>query len=301
MNEISSDTAVLDAPAAKSQALLTIDPAEFRNKFNRTPFLIEHQLCDHRLFDLAHLVDLARRLPESNIEYNAGELPLSIDQKLTPRNGLSPEETVRRIADCKSWLVLKYVENDPIYRNLLEECLKLVRPHSEPLVPGMRKPHGFIFITSPGSVTPYHMDPEHNFLLQIRGNKHVHLFDGNARNVLSEVELERFYAKHVRNMTFQEAYRAHSWVFDLQPGYGLHFPVTYPHYVQNGPEVSISFSITFRTPDLDRRTAVYQVNSALRRKGFRPAPVGQSSIRDAIKYQSYRVWRKVSGLWSKDD
>ena len=34
----------------------------------------------------------------------------------------------------------------------------------------------FIFISSPNTVTPYHMDPEYNFLLQIRGTKdHSHI------------------------------------------------------------------------------------------------------------------------------
>jgi len=31
----------------------------------------------------------------------------------------------------------------------------------------MGRREGFIFVSSPGSVTPHHMDPEHNFLLQI--------------------------------------------------------------------------------------------------------------------------------------
>ncbi len=42
-------------------------------------------------------------------------------------------------------------------------------------------------------------------------------------------------------------FEAKSWTFDLQPGSGLHFPVTYPHWVKNADEVSISFSIAFRT------------------------------------------------------
>lgn len=295
------DTAVLDAPNSGFESLLTISQSEFREKFNKKPFLIGHQLCDHPLFEMSTLVKLAQRLPEKSIEYNAGNLPLTIDQSLTPRNGLSSEETIRRIAECKSWMVLKYVEQDPVYAELLEQCLSEVRPHSEPLVPGMRKPHGFIFITSPGSVTPYHMDPEHNFLLQIRGNKIVHQFDGNDRSVLSEPELERFYSEHVRNLTFNESYRANSWVFDLQPGEGLHFPVTYPHYVQNGPEVSVSFSITFRTPDLDQRTSAYQVNWALRKYGLHPSPVGKHPWKDRLKYNTSRIWRKISGMFSKGD
>jgi len=37
----------------------------------------------------------------------------------------------------------------------------------------------FIFVSSPEAVTPLHMDPEHNFLLQVRGLKTLHLFDPN--------------------------------------------------------------------------------------------------------------------------
>ena len=43
---------------------------------------------------------------------------------------------------------------------------------------------GFIFVSSPGSVTPYHIDPERNFLLQVRGNKTMHMFDGSDRSLL---------------------------------------------------------------------------------------------------------------------
>lgn len=300
-NQDSAATAVLsDAPRGEAP-LLEIEPQEFRQKFTKTPFTIGHKLCEHPLFELDSLLDLGKRLPESCIEYNAGNIPVSIEQKLTPRNGLSAEETIRRIAECKSWMVLKYVENDPAYRALLEQCLAEVRPFSDPIAPGMRKPHGFIFISSPGSITPYHADPEHNFLLQVRGNKIVHQFDARDRSVLSEKELERFYGDHVRNLTFNEEYRKKAWVFDLQPGEGLHFPVTYPHFVQNGPEVSISFSITFRTPDLDRRTAAYQFNHGLRKWGVTPCPVGKSPWRDSLKYQAMRVWRKAAGVFSKQD
>jgi len=38
------------------------------------------------------------------------------------------------------------------------------------------------------------MDPEYNFLLQIRGTKELHVFDGSDRSILSERELEEFSA-----------------------------------------------------------------------------------------------------------
>src|SRR5207247_1374578 len=136
----------------------------FRVFFNRQPFLIGHHLVDHPLFALPRLIELSRALPDKDVEYNAGEVPISIDPKVTPRTGLGIEETIRRIEERKSWMVLKYVEQDPAYRDLLLECLEEVKAHSEPLHPGMGQPQAFVFISSAGSVTPYHMDPEHNFL-----------------------------------------------------------------------------------------------------------------------------------------
>ncbi len=298
-------TAVLEptlhlATTTEPETLLDIEPIEFATCFDRRPFLIGHHLCHHPLFQLDRLLQLAKDLPESHIEYNAGTLPVNQDQAKTPRNGLSPEETIQRIRECKSWMVMKWVENDPEYGALLEQCLAEVRPHSEPIVPGMRQPQAFIFVTSPGSVTPYHMDPEHNFLLQVRGSKTVRLFDGRDPTILTHEELEEFYALRKRNMTLKEENRERCWTYNLQSGQGLHFPVTFPHWVQNGDEVSISFSITFRTPDLDRRRATYQFNHGLRNWGMSPQPYGQSSSTDETKYQVVRTWNKVSNLWKRD-
>jgi hypothetical protein len=296
MREITkyTDGGTSTVAAGGASSLLDINPAEFAAHFNRRPFLIGHHLCEHSLFALPSLMDLAKRLPPANIEYNAGNIPVSLDPHLTPLTGLSIEETIRRIEECKSWMVLKYVENDPAYRALLHQCLAEVKPYSEPIAPGMELAQGFIFITSPNSVTPYHMDPEHNFLLQIRGSKTVKQFD---RSVVSEEEFERFYDGAHRNLTYKEEYLANSYTYDLEAGAGLHFPHTFPHWVQNGPSVSISFSITFRTPDLERLALVYNVNSFLRRRGLRATPFGRSPWLDTLKYQSARVWRRMRRLY----
>lgn len=278
-------------------SLLEIDPETFRERFDRRPFLIGHELTNHPLFEFSRLMRLCRSLPETSIEYNAGNIPVSVVPERTPANGLSAEETIRRIAECKSWMVLKYVEQDREYRALLHRCLAEVARHSEPLRPGMCLAQGFIFISSPGSVTPYHFDPEHNFLLQIRGSKRIHLFDGHDRSIVSEEELEQFYCGGHRNLRFRKNRETAGWTFDLSPGFGLHFPVTAPHYVRNGAEVSVSFSITFRTPDLERRRMVHRCNAFLRRHGLRPAPAGTHSRHDSLKYLTYRVARGIRRLF----
>jgi ribosomal protein L16 Arg81 hydroxylase len=291
-----SSSTLLETPAAAAP-LLDLNPEAFQAHFPHEPFLVRHRLGDHPRFALTELVELAKRLPEKHIEYNAGNLAVNADPDQTPRNGLSVEETIRRIEECNSWMVLKYVERDPKYAELLHHCLDEVRVHSEANAPGMCQAEGFIFISSPGSVTPYHMDPEHNFLLQVRGLKTVHLFDPNDRALLSEQELERFYRGAHRNMVFKDEYQQKARTFHLSPGDGVHFPVTAPHWVQNGPEVSVSFSITFRTRALEKRSAVYVFNDGLRRRGLTPAPFGRCPWRDALKYNLYRAWLRARKLF----
>lgn len=268
---------------------MLLESAPFREHFDRHPFLVRHRLCDHPLLSLKRLVDLARALPEDRVEYNAGDVPVSLDPTRTPRTGLSIEETIRRIEERRSWMVFKNVEQDPEYRALLNDCLDEVREHSEPLSPGMGKREGFIFVSSPGSVTPYHMDPEHNFLLQIRGRKQISLFDGEDRTLLTERELEKFYARAHRNLTYDDRNQPKARVFELTPGAGLYFPVTWPHWVKNGPEVSVSFSITFRTSSSDRREILYHVNDRLRRLRIPPPPVGRSWLADEARYRAFRT------------
>lgn len=284
-----------DSPAAAGN-LLHIEPSMFQRAFGRAPFLIGHRLADHPLFDFARLLELARSLPPSSVESNAGNLAVDQDPKLTPRNGLSVEETIQRIEYCKSWMVLWNVEQDPVYRQLLHCCLGEIEAQGHPYARGICRREGFIFISSPGSVTPYHMDPECNFLLQVRGQKQISIFDGEDRSLLSEEELERMYAGAHRNLVFKDEYQRKAAVFQLHPGDGLHFPVTWPHWVKVHDEVSVSFSLTIRTRAAERRDVVYKMNHYLRGRGFTPTPAGTSPLRDGLKFNAYRLLRRVRGL-----
>lgn len=283
-------------PNVVEQPLGQLDPAEFRAGFNRRPFKIEHHLADHPLFELSRLVELAQHLPESRVEYNPGNLSVSHDPNKTPRNGLSIEETIARIEECKSWMVLKNVELDGEYGALLDACLDAMRPYTEAVAPGMCRREGFVFISSPGSVTPFHIDPENNFLLQIRGQKDVYLFDREDRVVISERDVESFFAGAHRNVPFDDAFRSRGELFELVPGEGLHFPVAAPHWVKNGSAVSISFSITFQTDDSLRRQSLYRFNRQMRRLGLDPTPVGKSPTCDAVKYGFLRTLRGAKRL-----
>jgi len=285
----SSGTLRAGGPFAAAR-FLDIDPETFRTHFNRKPFLFRHHLSDHPLFKLPRLAELARTLPPSVVEYNAGKIPVNLpDQENTPYTGLSAEETVRRIEECSSWMVLKRAEADPECLDVLNRCL-------EEIEPGMCEREGAIFVTSPASITPYHMDKEINFLLQIRGSKTISVFSASDREVLSEVELEKHFtgpAIH-RNMVFHERYQERATVFELKAGYGIHIPTTDPHWIKNGDAVSISFSNGFKTRASLRRGMIYNLNGRMRKMGLRPTPpCGNGALRDAMKLQVARALNRA--------
>jgi hypothetical protein len=281
-----------------STTLLDIDRVEFARSFGQRPFRVRHHLADHPLFQIDRLLNLAKALPEHRVEYNAGDLAVNMDPAKTPRTGLSSAETIQRIAECRSWLVLKNIELDAEYRELLYRCLNEVEALGHPDARQIDHREGFIFVSSPNAVTPYHIDPEWNFLLQVRGVKLMHVFPSDDRELLSEESLERFYSGAHRNLVFKDEFQAKAESFELQPGEGVHVPVTAPHWVSNGPEVSISFSITFQTRVSERRGIIYRVNHGLRSRGWKPSPVGQSTLRDGVKYFGYRVMRRLRRAWS---
>ena len=287
------------SPDRSSHNLLDLDEELFRSCFDRRPFTISHSLADHTLLTLPSLIELAKRLPESNIRYNRGDITPGQHLYEGPKTGLSIEETIRSIEECGSWMVIRFVEQDPAYRELLNRCLDEIQPLTNKITEGMFKREGFIFISSPGSVTPFHADPEHNFLLQIRGRKTSSLFDVADRSIVSEEALERYLSGEPFNAEFNEEYHAKAFVFALSPGEGLHFPLNWPHWVKNGDEVSISFSITFRTRESERAGIIYNVNHGLRKRGFKPKPYGQSASSDAAKFYAFRAARRANKLFSR--
>jgi hypothetical protein len=276
--------------------ILALDPAVFGRQFGQSAFRISHNLANHDLFALGRLLELSRSLPESNVKYNSGRVRIGDGIYRGASTGLSIQETIRQIEECGAWMVLKFVEHDPEYRRLMDACLDEVAALFSKADPGMCRREAFIFISSPGSITPYHIDPEYNFLLQIRGAKTMNVLDGADRSILSEPEIENFFSGRKHQIHFDDAYLEKATSFTLEPGAGVHVPPAAPHWVQNGPEVCVSFSITFRTPALERRALIYGANSYLRRLGLKPRPPGSSQLTDSAKYHAHRVFRRTASV-----
>ena len=269
---------------------------EFGAAYPEQPVRIAHDFVGHPLMELEALAGLASRMRPVDVEYYPGDTPFGIDPTSAPGNGLSVQETIRRIEECGSWMVLKFIAQDQIYRDLLLEALKPLEAVVGPLTGEMLKHQGFIFITSPGSVTPLHFDPEHNILLQMRGTKTMTIFPADDERFSPAVEHERFHSGGHRNLPWQEEFAEHGRSFDLKPGDALHVPFMAPHFVRNGPSVSASLSITWRSEWSYREEYAFRMNHMLRRAGINPRRPGRYPRQNHLKSLSFRAINKARSL-----
>ncbi|WP_340168091.1 transcriptional regulator [Parasphingorhabdus sp.] len=189
--------------------------------------LLDHNMFSHELLTLDALARLGTSLPEKSIEYNPGDLPVGIKPEDVPGNVMTIGDTIRKIDQSASWAVLKNIEQMPEYEALLNSLLSEIRP--------ILKPQGYIFVSSPDAVTPYHFDPEHNILLQLRGEKWMTTFPaGNAHYAADEIH-EGYHLGGHRNLVWQDDFEAEGTRHHLTPGKAIFVPVMAPHFCEGRP------------------------------------------------------------------
>jgi hypothetical protein len=278
-------SAELAEPATDTRGrYLDAEPATFRTSFDEKPFAFRHRFSSHPLFELPRLFELLRSLSEQpgEVYFDAGDVGVGERWDQIPLPRMTVEDALQRIESSGAWIIIRHSEKDPAYAEVLDQCME----EAEALAgrrfrQEMRVQHAIIFITSPGRVTPFHIDRECNFILQIHGAKTLNVFDRNDRDVLPDEELERFWSHDSNAAIYKPQYQSRANVYALAPGDAVHVPVNCPHWVKNGENVSVTLSVNFWYRNIPRAD-VYRANYFLRRMGMSPRPPG-SSFRDAAK------------------
>jgi hypothetical protein len=257
------------------------------------PVKLSHELVGHDLLTPDALALLAERMPSASVEYNLGKLPLGVRAEDTPANGLTLGETIRTIESNGSWAVLKNVEQDAAYAALLDAALAELEPIVARSTGPLLHREAFIFLSSPGSVTPFHMDPEHNILLQMQGEKTMTVFPAHDPVTVPPEQSEHFHGGGHRNLLWRDEFAGRGTAITLYPGDAIHVPVKAPHFVHNGPAVSISLSITWRSQRSVAEGELHSFNALLRRRGLPTIRVSAKPESQWIQRLLYRLMQKL--------
>lgn len=268
----------------------------FAVAYPEIPHKLVHRLRDHPLMQLDALAVLGEALSDSSVEYNRADLPLGLNGEKAPANGIGIGETIRNIASSGSWAALKNIEQIPAYADLLHTLLKELRPTIEARTGAMLKPQGFVFVTSPNGVTPYHFDPEHNILLQLMGSKVMTLFPAGDARFAPDQTHESYHTGGGRELFWRDELRPGGKEWSLHPGEALYVPVMSPHFVNNGPAPSVSLSITWRSEWSFAEADARAFNGLLRKLGLNPRAPGRWPATNRAKSLGWRIYAKARGL-----
>src|SRR5215831_5840050 len=218
----------------------TIGQLAFDDAFPARASGFTHNLhLDDRL-TLAAVADLADRLPRRSVIADTATQPLLVPQGGPPRGALErPGDVIRDLQNANAWLTLLMVEDDPgmaelmnFYLDQLESGITAKRGKRVKL----RKRVAFVFVSSPNSVTPVHFDIEQSLLMQVSGSKTVSVgrFESDA---VRRHEFDRYWdGSHGRIETLQPEVASYT----MTPGRGVYIPPGTPHWVHNGPNISLS-------------------------------------------------------------
>ena len=282
---------------AASRRIIDCDREVFTQNFNRLPHEVQHTLADNPLFQLPALATLAHRIaarenphhPKGDAHFDLGPGGVNLHDGANVDTG----RLVREIENGQAWVILKHVEREPDYREIAEICLRNIFDLTGmKILKNIKWFEASLFITSPNRVTNYHVDRECSWLLQIHGEKDFHLFDRADKDVLSDDELEQFWAVDNLAPTYKPEYESRAMVYRLRPGIGVHSPVNTPHWLQNRNNVSVSLNINFQFHD-HVWANLFRANYYLRRAGLSPATPGKHAAADRIKSRIYTAIRKM--------
>lgn len=255
---------------------------------------LKHNYQEHPLFQVPELAQLAREL-----------MPLRLCRFAPPRmtqssvfnlaaeteDGRTIDQVFEDITKPGSWIALYDVEAIPRYRELLAEMIQSVRELVAREQGAIVLVTGFIFISAPPSFTPFHIDRENNFWLQLRGRKKITVWSNTDRIVVPATAVENFIVnRSLAGVRLKDEFHSRGQLFDCGAGDGVYFPSTSPHmtesttdWVKSDDGLAISIGVNFYTDATRRHARVYQLNHFARRLGFSPSAPGAMPFGDTVK------------------
>jgi hypothetical protein len=287
--------------AAPDPVALSNPDGLFERSYNVASFSFAHELTENPLFDLQHLIEHSRLVVNPEFTYcSNGKVGVGDrwDASAGPR--YSVQDTIANIAHNNSLVMLKRIELQPTFAPLMSSLMARIM---DLVGPRMRNDvilgRGTLLIASPHRITSYHIDADTNFLFQIAGDKSISVFDQTDRTLLSDQELERYYAGDGNGAAFKESRQQDALTYDLRAGFGIHIPCMAPHWAQNGANPSVALSVNFDLHSIARLARIYKLNHRLRRYGVKPVPPGGSVWRDRLKLASWKGLAATRGLLGK--
>lgn len=227
------------------------------------PAVLRHRLAHQPLFAPSALADLVRALPAGMVEHRVSAATSDQPLRLLPASS----EVAAAIGDgsAAGLVTLRGLEHLPTYRRLICRLLRALGP----VIGEPQEWRGLLYLSAPGTHTPFHFDAEYSVLFQVAGSKVLATYDPEPPFL--ELEQREACQRSGDNLLdWKPAFADVGKLHHLAPGDALFVPYCAPHWVHVGEERSVSLGISWQ----DRRSRdladALRLNPLLRRLGIPP-------------------------------
>lgn len=272
--------------------LVSVDPSFPEHVRTRRPLEMRHGLCDEPMLGLEAIAGLAAELgPESISSERAHKGLVSAAGDAAER----PTDVAARILELAandSWFTLLNIEAADSYRLLVDRILDSIADATGTPRSVLRRRMGFVFASSPGSVTSAHFDIEHSLMFQLTGERTLG-FGRFADAAHRQHEVERYWTGSFGRL---EAMPEQVSEVAVGPGVGCYIPPYTPHWLSNGDSPSLSLTVTFFERSNEDESMAQAFNARLARRNIPTRPYGERPALDRLKVRGmrgYRLLKKV--------
>lgn len=239
----------------------------FTRAYPMSTAMLRHELAHHPLLSLPVLAEAVQELPAEHVERRIANAANGGGFAMDSPDGATVADSIRSIGTSGNWIMLRFVEQLPRYRDLLQSLMAELDPAIAPLTGPSMSLKGFIFISAPGTLTPFHFDAEYNILFQIAGNKEFATYPPEPP-FLSLDRRETYHRAGENMLPWQPGFEAQAMMHHLAPGDALYVPYVSPHWVRAGAAPSVSLSMTWQNDWSLAAGDALTVNPVFRRFGL---------------------------------
>ncbi|MEH6559220.1 MAG: cupin-like domain-containing protein [Oceanicoccus sp.] len=267
---------------------------------DNTDNIFTHSLVDHPLLQMDQIRKLVKRTPKDRIAFSAGEKPESADigtSHIYHKSEHSLEYAIDNMENVDAYLFIDSPEKDPQFNQLFQDIKVDLDRFCQKNGYRLWEARLFLFVSSPGAITPYHLDHQHTLLAQIKGTKTLNLWPAMNYDLTPPSELEVFCSQITRKFQMREELEKLRKPYEMVPGQGVYIPFLAPHSVKNNDEVSVSLSMIFNTFESQKMWNSFRINHLLRnRLHLSPTLPGTSIWLDEVKHQSVRTLERLARM-----
>lgn len=291
-------------------------PERALTDFDQRPFRFDHSLLQRDELKFESLREVVLSLPSDQVFFSRADLKIDANfdrAHVDHATGLSLESTLADMATTNSYVMVRQPDSHARLKPVLDLMMSELRDFVHQVHGGQGSPADvfhdpmlYLFISSPNSVTPFHVDRYSTLLFQLQGEKDVMIWDRYDRETVTAEELEFLFGlPHIKNPTYKGKDTRQPEAVHLSPGQGVHIPFTSPHWVKNGPQVSVSVSFIFQTPPSVTQGNAHRFNYHVRRvlkKLPVPVPmpvgsVGELRLLDSAKAGLLSTMENARSIW----